>query len=78
VLLTLPRTCESGSSTSEKAQNAHFAFIGFLRSSSRFSPTRFYLSFTKGLRPFNAEAQRRVYSFGGPGSTVLFHSFRSS
>jgi hypothetical protein len=48
--------------------------IGFLRISRRHSPTRFYLSFTKGLRPFNSEVQRRVYSFGGPGSSVLFLS----
>jgi hypothetical protein len=45
--------------------------IGFLGSSRRHSRTPFYLSFTKGLRPFNSGAQRRVYSVGGPGSTVL-------
>src|SRR5215207_7979500 len=48
--------------------------IGLLQSSRRHSPTRFYLSFTKGLRPFNSEAQWRVYSVGGPGSTVVFLS----
>ena len=39
---------------------AELLLIGFLRSSRRRSPTGFYLSFTKGLRPFNSEAQRRV------------------
>jgi hypothetical protein len=34
--------------------------IGFLGSSRRHSPTPLYLSFTKGLRPFNSEAQGRV------------------
>src|SRR5918992_957038 len=48
--------------------------IDFLQSSRRHNLTRFYLSFTKGLRPFNSKAQRRVYSCGGPGSTVLFLS----
>jgi hypothetical protein len=39
---------------------AELLLIGLLRSSRCHSPTPFYLSFTKGLRPFNSEAQRRV------------------
>ena len=45
-----------------------------LRSSWRHSPTRFYLSFTEGLRPFNTEERGKVYPVGGPGSIAVFLS----